>query len=215
MLTVTNAVRGTVSNLLDNITYAFAVTAFNAGGESDFSDEVIAQWPFPYTLEAERGSVDSPMFVALDPTASGGAYVTSPNNNLGSVEFEFYCASNTTVFVWCLARDLPDEPLATDSFFWKIDGLPERIWHLFYNQQRTGTWQWDRLSTIESQGGVVVYTSPFPVNLEPGFHTLNFRSRESRTRLDKIIIADSSSFSPIEQKKIPTTTGVRVILIHE
>jgi sulfur relay (sulfurtransferase) complex TusBCD TusD component (DsrE family) len=76
VIDVRNATSATVSNLVNGVTYFFAVTAYDTNGqESDFSDEISYTVPWP---------TDSPPTLALTLPANGAVYTAPATINFAA-----------------------------------------------------------------------------------------------------------------------------------
>jgi hypothetical protein len=138
-------------------------------------------------VEAESGSLSSPMSLGSDSSASGGQYVSSGTGFQGSASFSFDVQKPGRFRLE--ARVLtPSSQGAHDSFFigkagQTIQGNNTLIWDTI----QTGTWAWDLVSQ-RGPGGDNFNADHDPKlwDLVPGTHSFEFHSRESDTRLDKV-----------------------------
>lgn len=149
-------------------------------------------------IEAESGTIVSPMVIANDPLASGGLYVRTPNsggNGNGHVTFSFNVPEAGNYKIWgrCIA------PGGTsDSFYYSIDGELDsgNEWDVFQGISVSG-WEWDEISRRGNGSGAAPQVDPVIFNLSPGIHTLRIRTRDDDTRLDKILITNNLNFMPV------------------
>ena len=150
-------------------------------------------------IEAESGTVVSPMVINNDPLASGGAYVRTPNsggNGNGHVTFSFNVPAAGNYKIWgrCIA------PGGTsDSFYYSIDGELDsgNEWDVFQGISVSG-WEWDEISRRGNGSGAAPQVDPVIFNfLSPGIHTLRIRTRDADTQLDKVLITNNLNFVPV------------------
>lgn len=146
-------------------------------------------------IEAEAGTVASPMIVAASTDASSGRYVYSDSADRGSVTFRLTNSSAGDFIIWC--RILSPNS-AQDSFYVSVDGSPETIYRTA-NNLWSPSWQWTRVN-IDSETEELV----FP--LAPGPHTFRFRSREASTLLDSLYITNNRDFVPVKLQIARRTT---------
>ncbi|MBC7225349.1 MAG: hypothetical protein H5T59_13930, partial [Anaerolineae bacterium] len=126
-------------------------------------------------LEAESGSMASPMIVAMDPDASGCYYVHVPEgegNNRGSVTFTVNVPAAGDYHIWMRARGMD---YAGDSFYLSVDGV----------DALTGVavgdaWTWDRVKDGLNN------EYPKTWHLSAGPHTVQVRGREDGAQLDAL-----------------------------
>lgn len=138
-------------------------------------------------IEAESGTITSPMIVAASTDASNGRYVYSESADIGSVTFRVTNYSAGDFIIWCRILS-PNN--SQDSFYISVDGGPETIYRTANNIWST-TWQWTRVN-IDSETAELV----FP--LASGPHTFRFRSREASTLLDSLYITNNRDFVPVK-----------------
>jgi len=171
-------------------TRTFTVTV-----EVDIPDGATARSVF---LEAESGTLSSPMAVALDPKASNGRFIYSSRSEQGTVTMRFDVAAADSYMVWCRVLSADS---STDSFYVSVDGGPEEIYRTALNNW-SSQWQWTRIND-EAAG------APRRFNLGAGAHTLTFRSRESSTLLDAVSVSNDPDFVPLRLALAPVTSPVR------
>lgn len=169
--------------------------SFTVFVEPDIPSGPLAQSVY---LEAESGTISSPMAVALDPKASNGRFIYSSRSEQGNVAIRFEVAEAGSYMVWCRVLS-PDS--STDSFYVSIDGGPEEIYRTALNSW-SSQWQWTRIN--DDAGG-----TPRLFQLGAGVHTLTFRSREASTLLDAVYVTNDPEFVPLRLALAPVTNPVR------
>jgi hypothetical protein len=169
--------------------------SFTVFVEAEIPDGRVAQSLY---LEAESGTISSPMAVALDPKASNGRFIYSSRSEQGTVTIRFEVTEGASYLVWCRVLS-PDS--STDSFYVSIDGGPEGIYPTALNTW-SSQWQWTRIN--EAAGG-----APRLFQLGAGAHTLTFRSREASTLLDAVYVTNDPDFVPLRLALAPVTSPVR------
>ncbi len=153
-------------------------------------------------LEAESGTVASPMVVATDPEASNGRYIYSQRSEQGTVTIGFDVERTDSYIVWC--RVLSQDS-STDSFYVSIDGGPEEIYRTAVNRW-SSQWQWTRINDETA-------ANPRRFTLGEGPHILTFRGRESSTRLDAVYVTNDPEFVPLRLSVAPVSNPVRAMQI--
>ncbi|MEO8429180.1 MAG: choice-of-anchor Q domain-containing protein [Verrucomicrobiota bacterium] len=141
-------------------------------------------------LEAESGTLTSPMTLAADPLASGGQYVSSPVSGAGSVSYTVNIPAAGQYVIWC--RVLASSS-AHDSFFVSVDGGTEDVYDVAENTW-SSHWQWSRVTG--RAGGSALTLNPRIFTLSGGAHTLLFRARDPDTRLDRLVVTGDVNFLP-------------------
>jgi hypothetical protein len=149
-------------------------------------------------LEAESGTISSPMAVALDPKASNGRFIYSSRSEQGTVTMRFDVTEADRYTVWCRVLSADS---STDSFYVSVDGGPEEIYRTALNNW-SSQWQWTRI-TDDAAG------APRQFALGAGAHTLTFRSREASTLLDAIYVSNDPGFVPLRLALAPVSSPVR------
>ena len=149
-------------------------------------------------LEAEAGTVSSPMLVGTDPEASNGRYIYSSRSEQGTVTIQFDLVESDTYLVWCRVLSID---AGTDSFYVSLDGGPEEIYRTAPNSW-SAQWQWTRID--DETTGI-----PRAFGLGVGSHTLTFRSREASTLLDAVYVTNDPNFVPLRLALAPVTSPVR------
>ncbi|MEO8428093.1 MAG: choice-of-anchor Q domain-containing protein [Verrucomicrobiota bacterium] len=141
-------------------------------------------------LEAESGTLTSPMTVAADPLASGGRYVSSPGNGLGSMSYTVNISAPGQYVIWC---HVLASSSAHDSFFVSTDGGAEDVYDVAEGTW-SSLWQWSRING--RAGGPSLTLNPRIFTLNAGAHTLRFRARDPDTRLDRLVVTDDLNYLP-------------------
>jgi hypothetical protein len=188
-------------------TAAITVTVFDGQGQNNsisrtFNvtiDSVAPEEPVQALyLEAELGTLSSPMAVALDPHASNGRFIYSSRSEQGTVTMRFDVSEADNYMVWCRVLSVDS---STDSFYVSVDGGPEEIYRTAPNSWSV-QWQWTRVN--DEATGVARL---FPLGI--GAHTLTFRSRESSTLLDAVYVSNDPEFVPLRLTLIPVINPFR------
>ncbi len=143
-------------------------------------------------LEAEEGTIESPMQTGSSASAGGGAFVeVAPGNNsessaptTGKVSWTFDVAQAGDHHVH--ARVIA--PSSSDDSFWvRMDG---GSWVKWNGVTRTTQWKWDKVHDSDDSSNTVVY------NLSAGQHTLEIAYREDGAKLDQVLITPDLSADP-------------------
>ena len=177
------------TGLVEGATYCYSVRAFNAAGNSSYSNQAcgtvrprstITAIPLnTITIEAETGSLTAPMVIRSDSQAFGGQYVEVPNGTgsnqndatfggPGQANFSINIPQSGTYALW--ARTIAPST-GSDSFYVTRNNATTLIKEWFVPVSTA--WQWNKVANIS-------YTA--------GAHTLQFRQREDGTKLDQIIL---------------------------
>ena len=175
--------------------YNIVTRSFTVFVEADTTDGPTAQSVY---LEAELGTLSSPMTVALDPKASNGRFIYSSRSEQGTVTMRFDVTEADSYLVWCRVLSADS---STDSFYVSVDGGPEEIYRTALNNW-SAQWQWTRIND-EAAGAPRLFT------LGAGAHTLTFRSRESSTLLDSVYVSNDPDFAPLRLALAPVNNPVR------
>jgi hypothetical protein len=137
-------------------------------------------------LDAEYGSLTSPMTIKNDSRASQGKYITVPNGASpgGSMSYTFSVPRHGFYRVWgrVIAPSGGD-----DSFYVRMDGGPS----LYWDTPTTSNWLWDAVN----DNGVA---DPAIFELTAGTHTIVVSRREDGARLDRLIITNTAVWRPWE-----------------
>ena len=139
-------------------------------------------------LEAEAGTLTSPMQVSSDGNASGGQYIEVPNGNgnngSGSALYHFNVSAAGEYYVW--GRVSPATH-SDNSFYVSMDGAADVTWSI----DPTSSWVWSQVGQSYSLGA--------------GSHQLLIKQREDGSKLDRLIITDDASYVPGANARIATT----------
>jgi len=134
-------------------------------------------------LEAESGSLRTPMQSAADASASSGRYVWVPEGkgsnygisaSGGSVSYRFQSPKAGNYRIW--GRILAGGG-QSDSFFVAVDSSSYARWDV----PPTSEWSWAVAATV---------------SLGAGEHTLMILNREDGTKIDRILATDDFAYTP-------------------
>jgi hypothetical protein len=158
-------------------------------GPADTGPAAPPPCPSCIEIEAESGTITSPMGVVSDAAASGGAAIQTTTPEGGTAVFHFNAPTSGNYRIWGRARVM--EKLS-DSFYVTMDlgnctGCPEDI----YDVPDSPTYAFSLIPVHEPDG-----RTPRVFVLSQGPHTLTFRGRELGTFLDKFIITSDVTFVP-------------------
>ena len=134
-------------------------------------------------LEAEDGTIASPMIVGTDSNASGGRYisVTSGDNSTTpapEATYNFSVPEIGTYYLWALLYG-PD--FQSDALYVGIDGSWDRVFTTI-----TETYEWVR---VENSG-------TFGFVLSQGAHTIQVGHGEINARLDTLYLTSDADATP-------------------
>ncbi len=139
-------------------------------------------------LEAESGTLTSPMQVGSDTDASEGQYIEVPNGNgnngTGAAQYAFNLSSAGDYYVW--GRVLPATH-SDNSFYVSMDGAADVTWSI----DPTSSWVWAQVGQSYS--------------LSAGSHQLLIKQREDGSKLDRLIITSNASYVPGANARIATS----------
>jgi predicted outer membrane repeat protein len=122
--------------------------------------------------EAEQGALEPPMAIYLDPDASEGQYVSSPQSYEGQVSFAFVLPGQANYELW---GRVSADSYGSDSFWVTVDGGATATWDI-----PVGGWTWTAVTNRESGD-----LAPKQVyDLDPGWHEVVVHTREAGARLD-------------------------------
>lgn len=122
------------------------------------------------------------MVSTIEPTASGGAAISSAVREAGSVAYTVNLAAGTW-YVWCKVRSLDSD---SDSFYVSFDGVED----VYRTASAYGNgWQWTRLNG--GNGGPTRTLSA-----TAGQHVLVFRGRDPSTWFDCMYLTQNVNFTP-------------------
>lgn len=181
----------TITGLSPSTTYAITVSAFDAAGNTSALSN-----PLSVTtagsggggnvsniyVEAESGTVESPMQVLSDGNASGGQYVAvtsgsstaaPPANGKTSITVDLEAG---TYKIWGRVQASDG---GSDSYWVRVNGGTAYQWN---NIPQSTNYRWDDVHDADNNNIAVTWT------LSAGSHTVEFLYREPNTRLDRIYI---------------------------
>jgi len=191
----------TLTNLSPNTTHHFRVKSRDSSGNEAVSSDytfITSQTPQPAEpeyiwLEAEDSVFSSPMTEEADALASGGSYIYSPLANAGgSANYTFSAATAGDYVIWGRAIA---PTTGNNSFFVSADSNPEDIWDVLLNES-SSAWKWDKISLRGEGTFDNPQFDPKTFSFTAGLHTLEIKSREADTYLDKILITNDLSYVP-------------------
>ena len=133
------------------------------------------------------------MASAVDSGAFGGKLARTMVADAGTGDWTFSVPSPGTYVVWCRVKSAN---AYEDSFFVKMDGGTEDVYDTAEGTW-SPSWQWTRLNG-RGGAGVPLTLNPRTFSLSAGSHTLEFRGRETNTRVDRVIVTNDLSFVPSE-----------------
>ncbi len=147
------------------------------------------------TIEAESGSLVSPMQIVSDNAASGGSYIRTNIIDQGTASYNFNIA-NDSVYKIIARVYVPDG--ASDSFYFKIDSQAEDTWDLnpLADPNQFNVWREDEITKRGTGTFDAPQYDPYTVNLTAGNHTLTFRGRETNARLDYFYLVKITDTTP-------------------
>jgi hypothetical protein len=209
-------IAGTTSVTMANPVYVgLAVTSHNDGviAAGAFDNVTITgRAPAPPAgtariyIEAEDGTLSSPLRLDADPTASNARYWqvtpgTSSNSAVptgGRALYPFAVTSAGTYKVW--GRFLA--PSTSDDSVWvRMDGAA--TWTQWNNiANGSTTWRWDPVHDTLAADAPVTY------NLAAGSHTLEIAYREDGTKVDRLLITNDLAANPNDAPERPAVTLV-------
>ncbi|MBN1155354.1 T9SS type A sorting domain-containing protein [candidate division KSB1 bacterium] len=164
---------------IPNIAVNFTVTSGDATViENPTSNHIV--------LEAEVGQLTYPMQIKNDAGASGGKYITVPqeyeDDSMAKAVYDFTTSHQGPYVVWGRVRSTGD---THDSFKISLDNQPEVVWHIPGNWN----WTWDQVYVFNGD-------DPVQFNLSAGAHQLTVKNREWGSQIDKLIITNDLGFNP-------------------
>ena len=136
-------------------------------------------------IEAESGTLTSPMQSFADANASNGQAVHTSTAEDGAAAFTFNITQAGTYRVWCHSLCVD---AGSDSFYVSMDGGTQDVYDPAQNAA-SPNWQW---STLKGR----VVGDPWLFTLSAGNHTLTFWGREADTGLDSFYISNDPNFTP-------------------
>lgn len=139
-------------------------------------------------IEAESGSLTTPMVVISSSESSGGSYIAPPTSSSGSATYTFNIEKSGTYKI--IAR-VNAEDASSDSFLVTIDDGAEDTWDLNPggNPEEFNVWREDEIAKRGTGTFDNPQHDPYTIELEQGVHTITFSGRESNTKLDYFYFA--------------------------
>ena len=166
-----------------------------------------SSWPNPSQSitvyqEAEAGTRVAPMATGTDTNASGGSYVATLRNNIGSVALTFNVPVAGTYGLW--GRVLAANS-SSDSFIVSVDSGATDIWDVAEGVW-SPNWQW-RLAVGRGPAGTAPGAiSPRVFTLTAGTHTFLLAGRDPNTKLDLVALTNDPRVIPVVPTPTPTLT---------
>lgn len=195
------------TGLIANTTYSYTVSAYDAAGNvSAQSSSASATTPMPSAnIEAESGTLVSPMQIVSDSAASGNAYIMTPTSESGTAVYSFSIASAGTYKI--VARVYAENG-GMDSYYFKIDNSAEDTWDLNPSSSASeyNVWREDEVTARGTGTFDAPQYDPYTVNLTSGNHTITFRGREINAKLDYFRLVMITDTTP---PAAPTGLAVR------
>jgi hypothetical protein len=134
-------------------------------------------------LEAEAGTITSPMAVQSDATASGGKYIMAPTTSKSTTSAPTSGYSTLTFTATGGSYKMWFKTLmastSVNSFWYRIDGGTWVSWNV--DADVSTVWQWNSVTAL---------------TLSAGSHTLTIAYREGGTKLDRIAISNDPAYDP-------------------
>lgn len=139
----------------------------------------------PIWIEAETGSLTSPMRIGSDSAASQGQFIDVPNGagSGGEAVYTFQVPAAGTYTFWGRVQFINSND---DSFFLSIDGGADE----YYWAAAASGWQWRK-----HPGNTFT--------LSAGTHSLVVREREDGARLDKMLLTPDPAYTPSGMGGVP------------
>jgi hypothetical protein len=173
------------TGLSPSTTYTYTVSAYDAeGNESSQSFSASATTlEASAFIEAQSGTITSPMQTVSDPDASEGAYIQTIQAGSGTAAYAFNIDEFGTYKIIARVYALDG---GSDSFYVKIDDGEEFVWHLnpSGNPDEFNVWREDEVNNQGTGAWDNPQYDPYTVELTQGTHTITFRGRETNCRLD-------------------------------
>jgi len=138
-------------------------------------------------IEAETGVFVGAMRKVTDSAADGGAYIESTLNNSGTAGFQITVPATGSYKIEARVFSANN---GSDSYFLSIDNGPEFVWDLNPSGDPSAfnLWRIDEVTNRGAGSFKAPQFDPYFVQLTKGTHTLRFRAREWKTRLDSFTL---------------------------
>ncbi len=184
----------TLQGLMPDTMYDFHVRSADAAGNSTTSPDdtfMTATSQYSYiTIEAESGTLVSPIQATAGAGAFAGEWIDtpagptgSPSNPRGTATFGVHLPSSGTWYLWVRMYGASDQ---SNSWYESVDGGSRGT----IGTSTTGVWEW-----VEGRSN----------SLNAGLHSVELAGRESEARADRILLTDDPGFVPTEQPGSDTT----------
>jgi Bacterial Ig-like domain/Glucose / Sorbosone dehydrogenase len=155
-------------------------------------------------LEAENGTLTSPLVFFSDATASNGLgwQVTPGNSSGGAVPatghatYPFTVTTAGNYKVWGRVNC----PTTSDDSFWVR--MDSGTWALWNDLNTGGSWSWNDTHDSPTGGASIQY------NLTAGNHTLELAYREDGARIERLLITNDLALNPNDNPERPAVTLV-------
>jgi hypothetical protein len=187
--------------------YTYTVSAYDAeGNKSNQSSSASATTSEASAfIEAQSGTITSPMEIVSDAEASGGAYIQTTQADSGTAVYAFNI-DESGIYKIIARVYAPDG--GSDSFYVKIDDGEEFIWHLnpSGNPDEFNVWREDEVNNQGTGTWDNPQYDPYTIELTQGTHTITFRGRETNCRLDYFY------FSKVEERSYPDAIAPTVTI---
>ena len=162
------------------------MTAHDAAGNSGV-DTLTVTCTLPDTadpiIEAQSGTITSPMQIVSDAEASGGAYIQTTQVDSGTAAYTFNIDESG---IYKIIASVYALDAAHDSFYVKIYEGEEFVWHLnpSDNPDEFNVWRKDEVNNQGTGTWDNPQYDPYTIELTQGTHTITFSGRETNCRLD-------------------------------
>src|SRR4030042_1594917 len=141
-------------------------------------------------IEAESGTLASPMQAGINSSASEGKYVYTPTSEQGSASYTFQISSPGKYRMEASVLTPYPTPDGHNSFYLGLDSESAKGNDTYtYDTLETASFAWDNVS-LRGPSGNVTWSQYDPMlwDLTQGTHTFTFYGREANTWLDQIIL---------------------------
>ena len=187
------------TGLNSSTTYTYAVSAYDAAGNASSQStpvqaDTLSVSSSPF-YEAESCALALPMQIISDSIASGSQYIQTSTSESGTANCSF---SITASGIYKIIARVFASNTASDSFYFRIDSIPEDIWDLNPSAAANGfnVWREDDITKRGSGTFDNPQYDPYTLNLTAGTHTLSFRGRESSAKLDYFYLTRVTDTTP-------------------
>ena len=140
-----------------------------------------------FDREAENNTYTEPMTHGEDGSASGCYYLYDPFGwSEGNVTMNFNINRSDNYWLWARGMGIA---FTRNSFWAYVDNGPQ-MWYEIPQFNEQWQWGWDLVHDFNQP------VAPF--YLSSGIHTIRFQGREPYTRLDRVLLVNSSNYIPTE-----------------